>query len=500
MKALLVKNFKTIGFSKWLALFIVCIIVAISGRVGAHQSYELHCLSVLTDHYYLLFFMIPMFLFICFLVIGDDTEIVIIRYKSYFRYFMSKCVSLAAIAFVFVIVQFIAIALSGYNLKMSNDWSFAPNNINHELFDFFSRVFPTPTIALVTSMVYMFFGLTVCGIYCMWVTHFMKDKWATKIIILGYIVSVLILKTSLFRKLPITGFNHMIILHHSITSVIRFLITIITMVILIGTILVTIKKCWRWELTIRKAKLKGITPYYLRTLCSRKNLIILLVSLLMVTIWNCLQSSYIVSANEVILGLLVGHGINTFHMISFLEMLIINGLPIYLITIFIEKVTSSHSFFITARLKSRKEMMLSLLRATGFFILFYGLLLIFIPLVITMVLGLEFNSKTISLLLFGAGLRLLDILNQALLIIAIYCISKNTIIGFVTLLLLNLVCILPYEWVVYNPIGISSLARISMIETGGLISHMIAWSILIISALLLFVWLRLLGHKKLLNN
>lgn len=46
--------------------------------------------AVASDHYYLTYFVIPMLLFFYLFFIEDDSEIVLVRYKSYFSYFCQK--------------------------------------------------------------------------------------------------------------------------------------------------------------------------------------------------------------------------------------------------------------------------------------------------------------------------------------------------------------------------------------------------------------------------
>ena len=43
-------------------LFVVCFIFGLSARVGVEQPFIQHCLAVISDHYYLLYFMLPAFI------------------------------------------------------------------------------------------------------------------------------------------------------------------------------------------------------------------------------------------------------------------------------------------------------------------------------------------------------------------------------------------------------------------------------------------------------
>lgn len=79
----------------------------------------------------------------------------------------------------------------------------------------------------VVTALYMLLGLCVSGIFCMWIVHFLPKSWASKALMSFYIVTVVSIKVPFLQELPITGFNHWIILHHNLTGGYRFLITAI---------------------------------------------------------------------------------------------------------------------------------------------------------------------------------------------------------------------------------------------------------------------------------
>jgi len=490
------RNLYIVGKGKLVVLFLGCILFGISGRVAATLSYEQHILSVITDHYYLIYFMIPMYLFICFSVMEEDTEIVVMRYRSYFRYFLSKWVSVAALAVLFMGIQLLAILLSGIGLPLRNHWNLVGGATQTELFSILSGYFTYPTSCFIVTTLYMLLGLCISGMFCMWIAHFLPNSWTSKVIMAFYIVTAVSIKMPFLQALPITGFHHWIILHHNLTGEYRFLITAITTLSLVIVMLWTAKKYWHWQLSVPSRRRKGLTQYYCREVITKKNLLIMITVTSIITIWKYLQNPDILVADEWIVRLFAGHGTGMLNMLSFLEMLIINGLPICILAAFIERITSNQSIFVTIRLKTRVELLKGMIKTSLIFIVLYGLLFTLIPIILIIALNLRTTEHTIPLLLLCVGLKLLDIMTQFLLMTALYCFTKQITIGFLALVGLNLLCILPVGMSGYLPIGLSSMARIYLPQTQSGVSVVLAYGILMIASSTIFIWLRIRGHNK----
>lgn len=498
--AMIRRNLHIAGKGKLLALFFGCIVFGISGRVAASLTYEQHILFVMTDHYYLIYFMIPVYLLVCFRVLEDDAEIVVMRYHSYFRYFLSKWSSLAVLSVLFMGIQLLAVLLSGLGLPLGNKWMLPGGATQTELFSVLSGYFSSPISCFIVTVLYMQSGLCISGMFCMWIAHFLSRSWTSKVLMGFYVIAAVSIKIPFLQELPITGFNHLIILHHNLTGEHRFLITAVTTLCLVIFMLWTVKKCWHWQLTVHTKKIKGLTWYYCREIKLKKNLLIMIAGLSIIAIWKSLQSPGIITADEWIVRLFAGHGTGTFHILSFLEMLITNGLPLYLLSIFIERVTSSHSIFVTIRLKTRYELLNGILKTAFLFTALYGLVFTAVTMIGISVLNLQTTAQTVPLLLSCVGLKLFDIMTQFLLMMALYCLIKQITMGFLALVGFNLLCILPVKTNSYLPFGLSSMARIYLPQTQNGISVLWAYGILISTSCIIFLWLQIHGHKKLLNN
>lgn len=347
----------------------------------------------------------------------------------------------------------------------------------------------------------MFVGLCVIALLAMWVGHFLSKSWTIKIMILLYLLSVGSMRIELIRELPLTIFNHIVILHHNLSGPHRLAITLSTSAVLVCLILWTTKRFWNRHLNFKKRQVQGITQYYCKELISGKNVIILGVIVMVMVAWKYLQSAGDINAEEWIIRLFAGHGTGGFHVLNFIEMLLLNGTPIYLLATFIEKATTEHSAFVTIRLKMRKDVLVGILTATLLFILLYGVFLAVLPIIGLAVMGLPPDSSTLALLGLSVGMKLLDIAAQALFITAIYCLTGQITIGFIGLITVNLLCTAPPVLAKYLPFGLSSLSRINLPQIGAEgISSSYAIGILFATSALFISWLFTAGYKRLPKN
>jgi hypothetical protein len=482
-------------------LFFMCLVFGLSNRVGVVQPFMHHCLTVVSDHYYLLYAMLPLFLLMCFFVMEDDGEVVVLRHGTYFRYFTRKWLSLSVITLAFMAAQLLAAAISGLGLPMESSRAVADGSPMRELYPVFSSTFDTPALAFAAVCGYMYAGLCVVALFLMWLGHFASKPSAIKAMITLYLLSVLGIKIGFVRELPLTLLGHVVILHHNLTSPARMIITAATATVLVCIILWTVKKHWNRQLLLSHRPAKGITPYYCKELISRKNVIIMGTVVVLMVAWKYLQSAGDLSGEEWTVGLFAGHGTGSFHVPGFIEMLLLNGTPVYLLAAFIEKATTEHSAFITIRLKKRREILGGILTATSVFVLLYGFFLMAIPMITFILRGLSLDDGVLSLLSLSVILKLLDIVAQTLFVIAIYCLMGQITAGFIGLIAASLLCIAPFNLTKYLPFGISSLSRINLPQIGaeGILSTY-AMGILFVTSVLFVVWLFSTGYKHLPKN
>jgi len=112
----------------------------------------------------------------------------------------------------------------------------------------------------------------------------------------------------------------------------------------------------------------------------------------------------------------------------------------------------------------------------------------------TIMLNLSVNGW---LTLIAVGLKLLDIGVQFLLILAVLCLTGQTTVGFVAVVLIHFLCVLSFSWL---PVGLSSLLRLALPQTGGMVPLPAAAGLLAVSACGLLIWICGRGTKRLFDH
>lgn len=499
MISLIRKNIRLVGYGKLLALFIGCLAFSVSSRFGNTLTFEQHILSVASDHYYLTYFLLPMALFTCFSFVNDDPETVVVRYRSYSAYFYTKWVGSGAIAFLFLLIQSTGFLLSGIGLSFGNDWALPGGAVVAELCSVLQMYFKNPRMAFIAYMIFQCLGTWFLVGICMWVSHFADRKWAVRILMFLYVIAAVWIKVPFLQKLPITGLNHLVILHHNLDGNYRTAITTITIAALAVGIFLTIRFLWRSRLSVKPVLHQGLTPYYIRELTSRRNMLILCVVVVGMVLYKGLKYPDLKTAEELVIYLFAGHGTGTLHILSFLEMLIINGTPIYLLAAFIEKAVSGQSMFISIRVRGRKELLLSIVAAGIFFSFLYCFFWLIGGFVGICFYGTALSGNALLALTLSTSLKFFDLLLQYVVMLVFYTLTRQVTIGFLALLVGNLLCVIPLEIVKYFPLGLSSMVRIEFLGFTSGVPVAAAFFILIIPAGLIFVWLLNCGSRRLLN-
>lgn len=500
MLSLLRKNLGLWGYGKCIALFIGCLIFSISERVNGCLTYEQHLLSATADHYYLMFLAVPIILFSSFSFIEDDSLQVILRFNSYRAYFLKKWAGVGLIAVILVIAQTSAVLLSGVGLHLSNVWNLPTGSIiDAELFSVLKSYFTNPLQAFGAFTLYQIFGSWLIFGICIWLGHFAGRKWTIRILAAVYVLAVLWLKLQIIRELPLTGLNHFLILHHNFGDSQRLINTMITAMVFIAFMLVSVSVGWNRNLPRFEIHGSGIIGYYSRKLMTPRNLTILsgIVSIVMIYKW--LESGTAESSAEWIINLFSGHGTGYFQVLPFLEMLISNGAPLYLLAVFMEQALKGQSIFISIRAKSRRELLGANLSVSIEFLIVYACFFSAAGLLGTIFFSPGLTADSLKLLLYAVSLKCCDIFLQYLIMLGVYIVTKKITFGFLVVMAGNLICVLPGNWTAYSPIGLSSLARISIVEPSIGINSTVGFGIEFSLIILMSAVIWVFGQKKLLD-
>lgn len=499
MTSLVKKNILLLGYGRPAAFFAGGLLFSLSGRMGGRMTYEQHILSAVSDHYYLTYFMIPLLLFSFYSIMEDDGETVVMRFGSYFSYFCRKWLSAGAVAGIIILIQTACILLSGIGLPAGNNWALPAGAASLELFSALKVIFAGPLTAFIAYTIYQYAGMWFFAGICMWIIHFAGRRQSVKILAVLYLTAVFWVKVPALQTLPFTGLNHLMILHHNLGNRERPAETGIAVILLFILILLTVRNLWHSRLTFASFSHRGLLPYYMRELTAGKNTAILLAAAAVIVLYKGFGNPYLGSGEEWIAFLFSGHGTGYLNLLSFLEMLIVNGAPLYLLAAFMERAVSGQSLFITIRIKGRKELSMTLITAGFLFLLLYCFVWLAGGFIGIYLFGFRLSGMAFQQLVCLVFLKFLDLLFQYLLMLAVYVRTKQITAGFLVLTAGNLLCMMPFRIMTYLPFGMSSSVRIDIQNTGTGISVTLAFGILTLFITLITLWHIKYGCRKLLN-
>lgn len=496
MKTLIKLDLNKLISNKLLFLLFGLTIFSMDERITQTLSSQQFILYIFTEHYYLTYLMMPIFMLSIYSSLDDDMEYILIRSTSYWNYFKGKLAVYGIFSFMFVIAQFMVAFIMSIGLRSDNNFN-VPNNPSYELFGYYSQHFSSVTQAIFINCIYMIAGLFIVSIAFFTINNFFSKKVSTKIMIIAYILMIFGLKIDKVNNLPIVFIDNYIIFHRNFGYDSKLFINILTMTTVLIVVCILNKKYWNKKLKIKDIR-KNKISYYKRLLFSRYNIVMICSVLISMSFWGLLKgNSSFESMNDYLVNLFVGHPVNNIRIIEFLEMLVLNTTPIYIIAIFLEQESSERSLFINIRFGKGIKWMNSILKTSMLFVVSYVLLNIAIPIAIGIFNNIPITSQVIQLSTNIFIIKVLDLSLQVLVLIVLYSLSKNITLSFLSLLLLNSLCFLPFKWCLYLPFGISSLSRFKYIGDYGLtlIPVIIELSAFI---LLSFIYIEKFAYKKIL--
>ena len=257
------------------------------------------------------------------------------------------------------------------------------------------------------------------------------------------------------------------------------------------TIVYTVRNCWRRQFFVSRRTAKGLFPYYKRILFAKNHLLLAAVLIALITGWFWLRDGVPETGREWIVRLLAGHGTGEFYPMGLLSLLLAELLPMWPLGNLLSQAVSQRSVYLSVRLRRRQEMLSALLRAALMWLKFWVVLLLAAEILPVLLLNLQPDWP---MTIWASGLRLLDMGLQFLLLFTILCCTGQTAAGFLGVVLLHFLCVLPLPWL---PVGLSSLPRLNLPETGGAVPPVFAASGLVVCCAILLAWLYVQGVGRL---
>lgn len=511
-------------FSKkiWIMIFVFSIFALnfIQKARFENFTYWEFIIDVITDHYYILYFMVIFYLFSIFKMIDDDKEIIVIRTGRYINYFVSQVISLFLISIIFVLIHILIVGIVGYGLNMDNRFTMNIRYYNYaQVLGNYSTYFKTPISAIITHIVYMILGLTFMSVVLLTASHYFNKRFVIIGIMSMYVLMIVSMMPDMDKFPPFLFMNNYVILHHALASLEeKFYVMILIEMFFTCCILCIVKKFWHKNFTFGKNLIFkiGVFKWYFKILFSRKNIFII-VTLIIISIINILLRHGTLTIHDLIMLQFYGHGLGYFNLIDFLSLTIYNGIPIYMLAYFLEKESNDRSSFVTIRLKSKEQWFKSVMICGLIFIFIYILTSLCISLIIGSFSGIISNGggyKYANDLFLENGLKIinpfymyliiitsksLELFFYFLVVVICYIYTKSSTIGFLLVQASYISYFLSGHIVKYTPIGIGSLARMSEFVGDKGISYLFIMVILITVNVVLYLYLKSGIYKRIFN-
>lgn len=486
-------------------LAIIYILFSLAERQVTSDSYEVFVLRMLTDHYLLIYCMTPIFLLSFFRNLQEDTSFLIIRFRKFSRYFYVKWLAILIFAILFVLLQMIIVLIMGTGLPLENVFPTA-STAENELMSYFSTFFSSPVVAIFSVSLYMMAGLAFVGMSILTIFHFFNRRVVTVFILFAYGIMALSIKITGLGNLPFLTINRYIILHHNFEVENGILWTITGMIVLFIIQVVLIQFAWYKKISIFwNVKIKGLFFYYARALWTRKNILLLLVILVMLTIWKS-TAGIEESVQDYVIRFFYGSEIGSFHLITFLEQIIYYGTPLYLFAIFIERWCTDDNMHVYIRTRKKKTWLSSIIsNGLIFHIIYFSLsfVLLFIMGVLTdkswftHTIQISENLQYDVWLIFIC-LKILEFSVLFLIFILLFILLKNVTVAYLIVMSMHGFSLIPVIFSSYNPAGLVTVARLQVLDGSIGITLTQALVILIVEFILLLVLVSL-SYKRYFN-
>jgi hypothetical protein len=478
--------------------------------ISHHLTYFEFTINALTDHYYILYCMIISYIFLLININNSNEECVWIRSGTFFNYFLSKAAAVVVNSIVFVFLHILITLLMGFGLVFENKYTFLESN-NLFILDKLERIFSTPLEAIFPIIGYMIGGLTLLGTILLFIRHFLKPGYVIGVIVVLYLMMLIGLRSDFDAELPYLFLNNYVILHHALAAAEeRFYVFIFLGLLYIVFMLWFTKKYWSNSFAFQLVD--PLSKWNLSILFKSSNLFTIML-LLCFIVFSLALTYKDITFKDLLTLVYFGHGTGYFKMLDFLRLIIYNGIPIYILSIFLEKESQDKSFMIVIRLKKMKNWLLSILKSASLFIFSYICISLTIIIMVSAFMGLPFNGyeymkpfinengngnlDTGYLLLIIISTKFLELLFSFLVIVILFSLTKTSITGFIVIVSAYLIGLLEIAYIKYSPIGLSSLVRIT--EAFGedqSLPYSASFGVLLLSNVLLYAVLKSGLYKK----
>lgn len=326
-----------------------------------------YMLSVLTNHYYVLYCVFPILLIIIARYIRNIDDIEIIRYKNVFAQIKESTKSFIEWLILYMTIQLMTIFTIGIrNFGLSINSQSIKAEVYDELIEILNTYidyFSNSLFAVILNMGYFLFGFTVLIALLSYINYRYNYRNVILSSVLIYILTFIGFKTELKTIAPIVCFDNFILLHHGlfVNGTIKFLL-----IVLFGLLLILFcfgKMC--------KANNYGFKEFIISKREKLISFIIVLILFLLELLRTLRGADF--NFKDVIVTTLFGVNKNYSSFIPWLRLAIIYLTPLFFIGIAESRMKMYGKAPLLIRSKSRLNFDFKLIKEYMAYILLYSL-------------------------------------------------------------------------------------------------------------------------------
>lgn len=434
-----------------------------------------YALYAMSDYYYFIFFFLVIYGVIIFGEIKDSSLLVLERTTKYGYYYVGKMTAIFIFTASIILLHVIMAVLIG---SAGHGWNNTFCGVEGQLSEvglIFQSAFRTPSGALAAVCFYRILGLSLYAGILVLLSHFMQDRKVIVLQIIMYLITIVTLHQNVDRKIPLAFFINYLFLHRALLYQIPFQAVICCIMIL--AVLLSASGVWRpytgkWSRSLR------IPVRILGGSFTGKRIFLIIFISFILAFTAIIKFRYEAgSGAEYILAVFMGYGLGYVNLIEFFHLIILNGIPIYILSVYFGDKDSMRNHVMIRYAKSEKWFLCVQYSMLLLIVFQLGLQCIFAFMLGTadVLLGISGNlgnavvpgkSSLFFLVAAGFGLRVLELMFLQMMYFLLFSCLKNITASFLLTMSLYLsVIYINGRWL---PFGLSSLYRVIGSEGDGI--------------------------------
>ncbi|KGX87088.1 hypothetical protein [Pontibacillus litoralis] len=459
----------------------------------------------LTDHYYLLYMLLPVYMYLILKIQQTHEHFSVIRHRTFFHYFrihlMTGFVSITSFIILHVLILLPVLIINGQLF----DVHFNYTDYTHTLSPLYAAIFPNTFISVIATLTYMIMGLFYIYIIISVFSLFFGQRNTYYFVIFLIISMIFALRSGLDDILYPFFLNNYYILHHTFDQAHQYIQLMVLMIVVIIVLLYVVKHYWYKTIYFQGITMKN---WFISFFVKPKVLLVILLFICVnVVLFDLREAEY--TFIQLLLNDFIGYGYGYFDITTFMKYVFVIGIPLYMIGMYIDQEVSGRSSIIVVRFHSYKQLWFQMQKAITTFIVVYCTGYVCISMLSALMIGgswtnapLENFVGTSTNLSFLVGIMIsffimvLEINLLQLLMNVLMAITNNLYVAFLIIAFGYGLLFMSANVIQYVPWGISSIVRIDQFTGDFVFSGLIVMVVM----LALNVCLYYLIEKRLLKQ